>query len=282
MIPGLFQQALGQGVVDALRRDEEHLIKGAVAHAGHGLFVLLLLIRGQTGLQRGEERLGAFFLGQADDGAQMAHLGHIEDAEQGHGLLRGAAGVQNDERALRQHPDAAAVLDGSKAFEDCFVRDVEALFAESQRRLDCNGRTARRMTAQKGQRHGVAAVIHPAREFFGFEEGDVVRVRHDQFTVLAASRHDELTQRGLGLLRCGDADGTFPHDARSQSRRTLHRAAHAVRADGGHHADRHVGERFGQTGIRQLHHSQLAAGTECRIPAQHHTACHRRLHQKLF
>ena len=115
------------------------------------------------------------------------------------------------------------------------------------------------MTAQKGQRHGVAAVIHPAREFFSFEEGDVVRVRHDQFTVLAASRHDELAQHGLGLLRCGDADGTFPHDARRQSRRALHRAAHAVRADGGHHADRHVGERFGQTGIRQLHHSQPAA-----------------------
>ena len=174
-------------------------------------------------------------------------------------MLRGVAGIQHDQRALGEHPDAAAVLDGGKALQNRFVRDVEAFLAQGKGGFHRDGGAARRVAAQKGQRGGIAAVVHLAGELFRFEEGDVIRVGDHQFAVLPPGSHDQLTEHGLGLVRCGDADRALPHDARRQRSRPLQRTAHAVRADGRHHADRHVGQRLGKASVRQFHHGQTAA-----------------------
>ena len=80
------------------------------------------------------------------------------------------------------------------------------------------------MTAQEGQRHGVAAVVHLAGKLFRFQEGDVLRVRHHQLTVALACGHDELAEHGFGLLRCGDADGALlMTPAASAARRSTER-----------------------------------------------------------
>ena len=216
MVACLFQQALGHGGIRTRRGNEEHLIKGILAHAGHGGTVFFLGLSRQAAFQCGEEGLGSFFLCQADDSAQVAHLGHVQDAEQGNGLLRGAAGIQHHQRALGKDPDAAAVFHSGQTFQNSFIGDVIALFAESQGQLHRNGGTARRVTAQEGQRHGIAAVVHTAGKLFGFEEGDIIGVRHDQLTVCLTGGHDELTDHSLGLLRRCDADAALAHDTGRQ------------------------------------------------------------------
>ena len=127
------------------------------------------------------------------------------------------------------------------------------------RTLDRDGGIARRVAAQEGQRSGVSAVVHLAGELFRLEEGDVLGVGDDELTLGLSRRHHQLTQNSLRLLRRSDADGVLPHDACGQRGQTLHRAAHTVRADGRDGADRHLGQGRCQTGIRQPHHSQLAA-----------------------
>ena len=171
----------------------------------------------------------------------------------------GAAGVQNDQRLLGKDPDAAAVLDGRKALQNGLIGDLKAFAPERERHFDGNGRIACRVAAQERQRDRVSAVIHLAGKLLGFQECDVLGVRHHQLTIALAGSHDELTEDCFGLLRRGDADRTLPHDTGSQRGRALHRAADAVWADGRYRADRHGGQSRCQTGIRQLHHSQLTA-----------------------
>ena len=77
----------------------------------------------------------------------MAHLGHIEDAQKGCSLLRGTAGVEDDEGLLGQDADAAAVLHSGKARQNGLIGDLKALAPEGQRQLDRDGGIARRMTA---------------------------------------------------------------------------------------------------------------------------------------
>ena len=259
MIPCLFGQALCQRRFRSRRGDKEDFVEGVLAHAGHGALVLLLFFRSQSGLQCGKERLRAFLLSQADHGAHVAYFRHIEDAQKGRSLLRSTAGVEDDEGLLGQDADAAAVLHSGKARQNGLIGDLKALAPEGQRQLDRDGGIARRVTAQEGQRGGVSAVVHLAGELFRLEEGDVLGVGDDELTLGLSRRHHQLTQNSLRLLRRGDADGVLPHDACGQRGQTLHRAAHAVRADGRDGADRHIGQGRCQTGIRQLHHSQLAA-----------------------
>ena len=264
MIPCLFGQALGQRSFRPRRGNEKDFVEGVLAHAGHCPLVLLLFLRGQTAFQHGKEGLCALLPGQADDSAHMAHLGHIEDAQKGCGLLGGTAGVEDDEGLLGQDADAAAVLHSGKARQNGLIGDLEALPPEGQRQLDCDGGIARRVTAKEGQRRGVSAVVHPAGEFFRLKEGDVLGVGHHKLALRLGRGHHQLAQDSLRLLRRGDADRAFPHDARRQRGQTLHRTTHAVGADGCDGADRHTGQGSRQTGIRQLHHSQLTA---CRTEA---------------
>ena len=189
----------------------------------------------------------------------MAHFGHVEHPQEGSSLLRGAAGVQNDQRLLGKDPDAAAVLDGRKALQNGLIGDLKAFAPERERHFDGNGRIACRVAAQERQRDRVSAVIHLAGKLLGFQERDVLGVGHHQLTIALAGSHDELTEDCFGLLRRGDAERALPHDTGSQRGRALHRAADAVRADGRDRADRHGGQSRCQTGIRQLHHSQLTA-----------------------
>ena len=134
----------------------------------------------------------------------------------GCGLLGGTAGVEDDEGLLGQDADAAAVLHSGKARQNGLIGDLKALAPEGQRQLDRDGSVARRVTAQEGQRHGIAAVVHTAGELFGFEEGDIIGVRHDQLTVCLTGGHDELTDHSLGLLRRGNADTALAHDTGRQ------------------------------------------------------------------
>ena len=139
-------------------------------------------------------------------------------------------------------------------------RRYPPLAAERQCQLHRHGGVACGVTAQKGQRHGIAAVVHPAGELFCFQEGDILRVGHYQLTAALARSHNQLTEHRLGLLRRGDADAVLAHHAACQRSQTLHRAAHAVRphrCDGTH---RHLGQCRSQTRVRQLHHRQRAAG----------------------
>ena len=189
----------------------------------------------------------------------MAHLGHVEHTQQSCCLLRGAAGVQNDQRALRDHPDAAAVFHRRQTLQNGFICNVKALAAQRQRKLHSHGSAARRMTAQKSQRHGISAVVHLAGKLFCLQKGDILRVRHHQLAAALACGHDQLAEHRLGLLRRGDADAFLAHDACCQSRKALHRAAHTVRADRGDGAHRHAGQHFRKARIRQFHHGQRAA-----------------------
>ena len=222
MIPCLFGQALCQRRFRSRRGDKEDFVEGVLAHAGHSALVLLLLFRSQSGLQCGKERLRAFLLRQADHGAHVAHLGHIEDAQKGCSLLRSTAGVEDDEGLLGQDADAAAVLHSGKARQNGLIGDLKALAPEGQCQLDRDGGIARRVTAQEGQRGGVSAVVHLAGELFRLEEGDVLGVGDDELTLGLGRRHHQLTQNSLRLLRRGDADGVFPHDACGQCGQTLH------------------------------------------------------------
>ena len=96
-------------------------------------------------------------------------------------------------------------------------------------------------------------------ELFGFEEGDVIGVRHDQLAVCLTGGHDELTDHSLGLLRRGDADAALAHDTGRQRGGALQRGADAVRADGGDRTDRHLGQGLGKSRIGQFHHGQRTA-----------------------
>ena len=259
MILCLLGQTLGKLLLHTGGRDEIHLIKGALAHAGHGGFILFLFLRAQAGLQRGEEGFGALLLGQADDSAHMAHLGHVQHAQQRGSLLRSAAGIQNDQRALGKHPDAATVVHGGNAIQNGFIGDVHLFAAERQRQLHRHGGVARSVTPQKGQRHRIAAVVYPACELLRLQKGDILRVGHYQLTATLARSHDEFTEHRLGLLRRGDADAFLAHHAARQRSQTLHRAAHAVRSHRCDGAHRHLGQHRSKPCVRQLHHSQRAA-----------------------
>ena len=189
----------------------------------------------------------------------MAHFSHVQHAQQRSSLLRGAAGVQNDQRALGKHPDAAAVVHGSDAIQNRLIGDVHPLAAERQCQLHRHGGVARGVTPQKGQRHRIAAVVHPAGKLFCFQKGDILRVGHYQLTAALARSHNQLTEHRLGLLRRGDADAVLAHHAACQRSQTFHRAAHAVRSHRSDGAHRHFGQHRSQTCVRQLHHSQRAA-----------------------
>ena len=115
------------------------------------------------------------------------------------------------------------------------------------------------MTPQKGQRHCIAAVVHPACELLRLQKGDILRVGHYQLTAALARSHNQLTEHRLGLLRRSDADAVLAHHAACQRSQTLHRAAHAVRSHRCDGAHRHLGQHRSQTCVRQLHHSQRAA-----------------------
>ena len=152
----------------------------------------------------------------------MAYFRHIEDAQKGRSLLRSTAGVEDDEGLLGQDADAAAVLHSGKARQNGLIGDFKALAPEGQCQLDRDGSIARRVTAQEGQWGGVSAVVHLAGELFRLEEGDVLGVGDDELTLGLGRRHHQLTQNSLRLLRRGDADGAFPHDACGQCGQTLH------------------------------------------------------------
>ena len=256
----LLGQTPGQLLLHTGGRDEIHLIKGALAHAGHGGFILFLFLRAQAGLQRGEEGFGALLLGQADDSAHMAHLGHVQHAQQRGSLLRSAAGIQNDQRALGKHPDAAAVVHGGNAIQNRFIGDVHPLAAERQCQLHRHGGIACGVTPQKGQRHRIAAVVYPACELLRLQKGDILRVGHYQLTATLARSHNQLTEHRLGLLRRGDADAFLAHHAACQCSQTFHRAAHAVRSHRCDGAHRHFWQHRSQTCVRQLYYRQRAAG----------------------
>ena len=68
----------------------------------------------------------------------------------------------------------------------------------------------------KAGRVDYLGVAGTAGKLFGFEEGDVIGVRHDQLTVCLTGGHDELTDHSLGLLRRGDADAALAHDTGRQ------------------------------------------------------------------
>ena len=190
----------------------------------------------------------------------MAHLSHVQHAQQRSRLLRGAAGIQNDQRALRKHPDAAAVVHGSNAIQNRFIGDVCPLAAERQCQLHRHGGVACGVTPQKGQRHRIAAVVHPAGELFCFQKGDILRVGHYQLTAALARSNNQLTEHRLGLFRRGDADAVLAHHTACQRSQTLHRAAHTVRPHRCDSTHRHLGQCRSQTRVRQLHHRQRAAG----------------------
>ena len=69
----------------------------------------------------------------------MAYFRHIEDAQKGCSLLRGTAGVKDDEGLLGQNADAAAVLHSGKARQNGLIRNLKALAPEGQRQLDRDG-----------------------------------------------------------------------------------------------------------------------------------------------
>lgn len=127
-----------------------------------GMVVRSFLVSAVRPLSARRRGLGSFFLCQADDNAQVAHLGHHSGHQQGNGLLR-VWQASSTTNGRWRGPGCCCGSHSGQTFQNGFIGDV-ALLQRGWGQLHRNGGTARRVTAQEGQRHGIAAVVYTAGE----------------------------------------------------------------------------------------------------------------------